>query len=224
MQVSFLRWSFVGILILLVVGANFIGPTSLGVSATWENGDYHFSAGTQPWAIAFSIVIFGLYLWLVLDEPATLGKPLPGVFRRLVAFWIDFMLAMLAIAPIVGILPTLTEWKRTGVFAWSFERTTPASGDGLLTVVTVGATFLALLFFFAWPLLRNRPSPGACVLGYQIVPEDGTVMTLRIAVLRTLLGFVAAAACYLAPFVGRDREKGKFWLDQVFATRAVKLG
>lgn len=48
-------------------------------------------------------------------------------------------------------------------------------------------------------------------------------MTVRTAVLRTLLGFVAACGAYLAPFVARDRKKGKFWLDGVFDTRAVRL-
>ena len=207
----------------LVVAFSVVAPVSLGVSAAWENGDYHFSGGTQPWALAFSAAILGLYFFLLSAEPAHLGKPFRGVFRRYVAFWLDFMLAMLAITPIVGILPVLTEWKRTGVFQWSFARSTSASGDGLLFVAVFGSTFFALLCFFAWPLLRNRPSPGACILGYQIVPGDGTIMTLRTAVLRTLLGFVAAAAWFLAPFVGRDRKNGKFWLDQVFATRAVKL-
>jgi hypothetical protein len=43
------------------------------------------------------------------------------------------------------------------------------------------------------------------------------------ALLRTLLGFIAACGAYLAPFIARDRKKGKFWLDKVFDTRAVTL-
>jgi len=61
------------------------------------------------------------------------------------------------------------------------------------------------------------------VLGYQVVFEEGKTPSLGAAILRTLLGFLAVCAAYLAPFVGRDRKKGKFWLDKIFGTQAVKL-
>lgn len=88
-------------------------------------------------------------------------------------------------------------------------------------VFTLG--FAALVFYYALPLIRCRPSPGACIVGYQIVPDEETIMSRRTAVLRTLLGFIAVAAAYLALFIGRDRKNGKFWLDKVFGTRAVRL-
>lgn len=71
--------------------------------------------------------------------------------------------------------------------------------------------------------VRRRPSPGTCIVGYQIVAEDGVELTLPKALLRTLLGFIALCAAYLAPFVQRDRKNGKFWLDKVFRTQAVTL-
>jgi uncharacterized RDD family membrane protein YckC len=80
-----------------------------------------------------------------------------------------------------------------------------------------------LLFYYAFPLTRRRPSPGACIAGYQIVSDDGLTMIVRTAIMRSLLGFIAAGAAYLAPFVARDRKKGKFWLDAVFDTRALTL-
>jgi uncharacterized RDD family membrane protein YckC len=139
------------------------------------------------------------------------------------AFWLDFALAMTAAVPIIGVLPTLAEWKRTGNFEWNFERTTHAAGDGWLIAVTTSMSVVALVFYYAFPLVRRRPSPGACIAGYQIVADEGVTITARVAVLRTLLGFVAACACYIAPFIARDRMQGKFWLDKVFNTRAVKL-
>jgi hypothetical protein len=38
-----------------------------------------------------------------------------------------------------------------------------------------------------------------------------------------MLGFIAVSTAYLAPFIFRDRKKGKFWLDKVFGTHAVML-
>ena len=148
---------------------------------------------------------------------------MPGVFRRFVAFFLDFILAMVLITTIVGILPALTEWKRTGTFQWHFERSLYAPGDGWLTAAEAILLIPGLVFYFVFPLTRFRPSPGACITGYQIVPDSGITMSVRTAILRTLLGFIALCAAYLAPFVARDRKMGKFWLDAVFGTRALRL-
>jgi uncharacterized RDD family membrane protein YckC len=109
------------------------------------------------------------------------------------------------------------------VFQWNFQRATHAPGDGWLTFTGIALCVAALVFYYAFPLTRCRPSPGACILGYQIVSDEGVTINARTAILRTLLGFVATCAAYLAAFVVRDRKKGKFWLDAVFGTRALLL-
>jgi uncharacterized RDD family membrane protein YckC len=224
MKTKHYRWVFLAALIPLVV-LGFVGqPVSMGVSAGWTDGNYRFAGGTDPFALAYSLVLITLYLLLLYYSE--LGKqvtPLPGIFRRFVAFWLDFVLALTLLTPIMGILPTVMEWRRTGVFEWSFERTTPAPGDGLLALVGVLPTFVGLAFYYTWPLLRRKPSPGTCIMGYQIIPDDGVEMTIRKALLRTMLGFVATAGWPVAPFIERDRKNGKFWLDKVFRTRAIKL-
>jgi len=84
-------------------------------------------------------------------------------------------------------------------------------------------TVVGLVFYFVLPLVRNHPSPGACIAGYQIVADDGIKLSAMDAVMRTLLGFIALCMWPLTPFLGRDRKKGKVWVDKVFRTRAVVL-
>jgi uncharacterized RDD family membrane protein YckC len=217
------KWLFVGLLVVLLFVGIAVEPTSIGLWAQWSNDRYHFGGGTQPWALAFAALVVGLYFLLMYAAPFGVGRPLPGVVVRFVAFWLDFVLAMMVVAPIFGILPTVTEWRRTGVFEWVFDRTNSAPGDGLLIVAQFLLISVALVFYYAFPLVRRRPSPGTCIVGYQVVAEDGVTMTLRTALLRTLLGFIALCVAYLAPFIERDRKNGKFWLDKVFGTRAVTL-
>jgi hypothetical protein len=223
MNVQFFRWLFLAVLATIIVIGNLVSPITLGASAEWSNGTYLFAGGTNPWAIALAVVVIFLYLLLMYSPPMQQASPFPGVFRRFVAFWLDFVLAMIAVGPIVGILPTLTEWRRTGVFEWNFERTTHAAGDGWLIGIATTSCFVALIIYYAYPLIRRRPSPGACIAGYQIIADEDATITPQKAVLRTLLGFVATSAWYLAPFIARDRKQGKFWLDKVFDTRAVKV-
>jgi hypothetical protein len=223
MNVQALRWIFLAVMATLFVLSFVYETPTIGVSVETINGRYSFSGGTTPWAIATALLIVGLYLLLMYSSPCATTEPLPGVFRRYIAFWLDFVLGMVATAPLLGIFPLISEWKRTGVFAWTFVRTTPAPGDLLQATIGILCSSVALVCYFALPLIRNRPSPGASILGYQIIPVEGTTVGLRTAVLRTLLGFVAVATAYLAPFVARDRNKGQFWLDKVFGTQAVKL-
>jgi len=158
------------------------------------------------------------------SPPIHVGSPLPGVLRRFLAFWLDFILAMVAVGPIFGVLPVLIEWRRTGVFEWTFERTSPAPGDKLLLTIGLLSCSVSTVVYYAIPLVRRKPSPGTCILGYQIVADDDLTVPLQTALLRTVLGFIALCVAYLAPFVARDRKNGKFWLDKVFGTRAVLLG
>jgi uncharacterized RDD family membrane protein YckC len=159
----------------------------------------------------------------MLAPPSKVGPPLPPVLRRFLAFWLDFVFAMLAVAPISGLLAAVVEWKRTGVFAFSFERATRASSDGLLLGLVSAVDIVSLLFYFTLPLIRRRPSPGTCIFGYQIVPDDGTNLTVSAALTRTVFGVLALCLAYIAPVIARDRSKGKFWLDKVSRTHAVVL-
>jgi uncharacterized RDD family membrane protein YckC len=223
MKVKQYRWAFIGAFAAFVILAFVSQLPTMGASAEWNNGRYRFAGGTTPWALAYALLVIGLYISLMYASPSDEGPTLPGVIRRFVAFWLDFMLAMFALAPILGILPTITEWRRTGVFAWNFERTTPTPSDMLLASIILVLCSVSLVLYFALPLIRRRPSPGGCIVGYQIVPDEGITLTFRMAVLRTLLGFIAVCSAYLAPFIARDRKKGKFWLDKVFGTRAITL-
>jgi uncharacterized RDD family membrane protein YckC len=223
MTIEVLRWMFVGaVVVMLIVGNIAPEPTVLGISEQWTNGYYHFAGGTSLAGMAMAMAIFGLYLLLMFSDPNGISEPLPGVFRRFVAFCLDFVLAVMMTVPFVGILPVLSEWKRTGVFQWSFGRTEYVSTDGWLSGIGVALGSVALVIYYAWPLVRGKPSPGACIAGYQIVADEGTRLTPRVALQRTLLGLVAVAFPYISPFVWRDRSKGKFWLDRVCHTRAVK--
>jgi len=118
-------------------------------------------------------------------------------------------------------VPILFEWRRTGVFAWSFQRETPASFDGWVTGTLIIAAFACMALYYMLPLVLRMPSPGTCIMGYQIVADDGRALTPREALRRLYFGFKALS--FRTPSRPRDKVNGKFWLDEKFGTRAVKL-
>jgi hypothetical protein len=220
-MIKYLRWPFLALLATLMMPSLWTGPIVIGSALEWEDGEYRFAGGTSPQALAIAAVTIFLYILLMYAPPAKTGSLMTGIVRRFVAFWLDFILAVFAIAPILGTIPTLVEWRRTGVFAWSFERATYASADPFIDVGITLMMFAALGFYFAWPLVRSRPSPGSCILGYQIVSDDGSGMTFRAAIHRMFRG--SFALWFLEPFKSRRSELGKFRLDEKFGTHAVKL-
>jgi hypothetical protein len=224
MKVKYIRWSFVGLLgFVILLGIVLPAPVTLGASATWTNGNYRFAGGTHPVALGFAGLFAALYFVLVFSDPPELAGALPGVVRRFLAFWLDFIIAIFIVGPTFGILATLVEWRRTGVFLWMFERETSASSDIVMTTGGAVLVFVVLLFYFALPLTRRRPSPGSCVTGYQVMPDEGATFTLRRAILRMIVGFLGMSMWPLTPFIGRQRKKGKVWFDRVSNTHAVLL-
>jgi len=222
MKAQNLRWPLVGLMAVIICAIAVNPPTTLGLQVETSNGQYCFAGGTQPWALCLAALIILAYFVLMYAEPSPNRIPVRGLFRRFVAFWLDFFIAMMVAGPIAGILPTIVEWRRSGIFEWSFQRNIPVAGDSLLGWAAFIVAFAVMVSYFSWPILRNRPSPGTCILGYQVVPEEGTSLSLRRALLRTLLGFIAVCGAFAA-FIGRNQKKGQFWLDRIFSTRAVRL-
>ena len=190
MNAKHFRWLFFLLLAgLVIVAYSLDAPTTIGLSGESSSDKYLIGGGTAPWALCYAALTVGLYFLLMYSSPTSHGRTIRGWWRRLAAFWLDFILVMVAVSPILGLLPVLAEWRRTGVFAWSFERTTPAPGDGILFVMMFAVAIPTVALYYIWPLVRDRPTPGACIMGYQIVAANGAALTFRGALRRTLWGF-----------------------------------
>src|SRR5579859_6305673 len=99
MKMKELRWLFLMVLGTALFVSFWSEPVTFGISEQWSNGSYRFAGGTHPVALAFAGIVTILYLLLMFAPEPSYGEPLPGVFRRLVAFYLDFFLAMMVIGP-----------------------------------------------------------------------------------------------------------------------------
>jgi len=224
MTVRQFRWVLVvllGCVLTLSIGSR--TPLTIGAYAEWAHGRHHFSGGTGPSALGVSALIVVAFVLLMVAKPVAAKRPLPGVLRRFAAFWLDFLLAIFALAPIIGAVAALVAWASAGHFVWTFERTTQAATDAPLMVLSFALLIPGLLSYYTIPLALRRPSPGACIAGYQVVADKDKSLPLSRALLRSIVGYFAICSAFIAPFVGRDKMADKFWLDKAFDTRAVLL-
>ncbi|WP_321470777.1 RDD family protein [uncultured Paludibaculum sp.] len=224
MTVRRFRWVFLDLLGLIFgLTGYFSERPAFAASIEWTNGSYAFSGGTQPWSLGLSAVIVVAFILLMRAKRVESAGPLPGLLIRFAAFWIDFLLALFAFAPLYGAVPVIVEWRRTGAFAWFVERNIRVASDVPVVLLSMALLMVGLLFHFTIPFVLRRPSPGACVAGYQVVADEGYSLSLERVLLRNFVGYFALCTAWIAPFAGRDKQAGKFWLDKLFHTRAVLL-
>jgi hypothetical protein len=124
MKVRQIRWLLFTVLPILLALDFVTSPSVVGVSQEWSKDQYRFVGGTGPLGLVIAALVLCMYLLLMHAEEAEIRLPFPGVFRRFVAFWLDFVVAMTMVAPVLGVIVALSEWRRTGVFQWAFERET----------------------------------------------------------------------------------------------------
>ena len=229
MKAQTLRWFLLGYAILLIAAIAINSSSDeigVGVSVSWRNDDYSFSAGAPPWVIAFAFVGFCLCLVLYRCEIPYSSAPMPHLFRRFVAGLVDWILALLIVASVVGLFNALIEYRQTGTFEWVIDRQQARPWDVLRVVGGLLITFAVMPVYIAIPMSEGRPTPGACILGYCVKSDAGSRLTFWSAFLRALLGAVALLGwpCWiLAYLVKRDKKRGKFWLDAIFQTHAESL-
>jgi hypothetical protein len=117
--------------VLMILAVGIVGTLhflegTLGLSSEYSSSDgYMFAGGTTPWAIAVAAVVLLIYFLLMISRPGEDGPRMPSLARRFLAFWLDFLVAMAATAPLIGIIPMFAEWKRTDFFHGSFSAPLP---------------------------------------------------------------------------------------------------
>jgi hypothetical protein len=223
MKAASLRWFLLAYFVLLIAAAQIRSNEMGGSGPTWLDGNYGFEAGAPPWSLAFGIIGVGLFIVLISSSVDESAKPMPHLFRRWIAGWIDWILAFVAPTPFAGLAFVWIEYRRTGVFKWIIQSQDPSNLQMDMIVLFI---LFSMVLYFAVPWWLGKPTPGACILGYRICPNDGSRFTFRNAIFRVLLGSVALLgwpSWILSYFLKRDKSRGKFWLDAVFKTHAQRL-
>jgi uncharacterized RDD family membrane protein YckC len=225
MTIRTIRWFVYSTLVFrLAVLFRGQGPAHLIVtSAGTHNSGVRYNGGTSPSDLVSAAIVVGMYILLMFAKPAELGKTLPGLSRRFLAAFIDFNLAMSIASPVGGLVMVIVAWRATHVFQWIVRRDSPGPGEAFQALGSFLFVVVLLIFYFAWPLMRRRPTPGECILHFQIVSDDGKPVPFGRAVSRA----------FYSPFTSwwwmRRRSSSpmykvkEFQLDEDFDTHAALI-
>jgi len=207
-----------------VIGALFLSASlsgdHVGASSSCVNNQCVVGGSSSAGSIIIGLVIIA-FLFLRPNQRTVIdGTGVVGVWRRLGAFFIDFVLVLLVISPIAALPLLIAEASYTGAFEWSFVRKFARPSDGYLVLPGVIASFAALYFYFFYHPLKGKQTIGEYILGFKIIAATD-VGPRPIYGTRPITSFVGLCAWPISVYFALRKEDKRFWWDTDSRTRAV---
>lgn len=161
-----------------------------GGSLQQHGNEYLMQVGSSlPAVLAGILMIPFVFLYKPKGTPLISSKPV-SMWCRILAFIIDFTMALAIISPILAVPDLLVEWHETGAFAWSFTRQFPRESDSVVSSISIFLCFAWYLIYLAIPITKNRQTLGQYIIGFRISDASGRKVTVKRAVLRNVYGFI----------------------------------
>jgi uncharacterized RDD family membrane protein YckC len=181
----------------------------------WErnNGITTVSAASSPVALTWSVLGLSLFTLLMTTRQSAALAGVPAWWRRVVAFLIDFHFSAITLAGLSAIVPLAVEARRTGQFAWSYQRHYSAATDLAVDIPLVLLFMAALFLYFVIPLIKGRQTLGCFMMRTKIVLPFGNEggFTWQTAVGRTWCEF--KGVCSGTWFNPKRDANGNTWYD-----------
>lgn len=202
-------WLGLSIIILMYV----FSAGAVGFDSHSNGGKGYMAAGSHPallaWS-AFSIVLVAVLFRLKVEE---IPDGIPSGWRRFFAFLMDLWFIGAILASLGGLVPLWIESRRTGHFAWHFERNYSVPSDDLvfpLVLISLAVIFL----YFVWPLTKGKQTLGCFILRLRVAPPFGLsgAFTFQQAVRRVWMELTGTVSV-LSRRNERDSQ-GRTWYDR----------
>ena len=209
---------------LVLVGAFMLSASlsgdHIGASSSCVNDECTVGASSSLGSVIISIVIIGFLVLRPNLHTSVDATRVVGVWRRLGAFYFDFALVLLVIAPISALPILIAEASHTGEFQWSFARKFARPNDTLFVLPAVFIAFASLYFYFFYHPWKNKQTVGEYILGFKIIAESDRGLGPSFG-LRPLISFIGLCAWPISVFFALRKKDKRFWWDTGSRTRAV---
>jgi len=176
-------------LISTFLGVLFFVFGSSSVSSQQINYKYQFTASASLASILCSL---GLLLILFLTPNKNkiyISENIVPLWRRIVAFFIDFTVILLIATPPAVLLVLIAEYRFTGNFLWQVKRDWSRNSDFLIIPIGFILVTLAFIIYLSLPPTKGRQTLGKYLLRYHFYSPNKSKITLIQSVSHTILGF-----------------------------------
>ncbi len=210
----------------IVVGALFASASFsgdyIGASSSCINDQCVVGGSSSPGSVIVSLLIVA-FLFLRPNLPTVVNKSgVVGVWRRLGAFLVDFVLVILVISPIAALPLLVAEASYTGTFEWSFVRKFARPSDSYLVLPGVFASIAALYFYFYIHPLKGKQTPGEYILCFKVIAATDVGLKPAYGT-RPITSFIGLCAWPISVYFALRQADKRFWWDTHSRTRAVMV-
>jgi hypothetical protein len=194
----------------------------IGFSIQTKNNITEVSSGTHPIIIINSIVIFVLCCFIPQKTNNTHTIITSKKIRRIVAFYINFIVSLICVAGITSLIPLIIEYQRVKVFQWSFTRNYIISSDVFVGFPVIILSIILMLVFNSLPWFLGKQNFGEYLCNTKTIFIKKEQPTLNLAFKRSFAGF---ASCLILPItlvIGHNSEY-QYWQDKWCDTKVIQL-
>jgi RDD family len=180
------------------------------VSAQRYNNDYIMRASLSPIALIGGICL-GLFAFLFRSKNQPLHYiPRVPLWRRLISFYIDIIIALAIAVPFDILLILLVESFYTGKFSWQFQRQGVRDYDATFGIFATFLTMGWFLFYLSYPIAKGRQTIGHFIMRYRIANKQSSI-SLTKATWHSVLGFLVLCVWIISvPLAACDSKKQLF--------------
>jgi hypothetical protein len=189
------------------------GEIGFGYYQSGEN--VQVSASSHPIVLVWVVLVVCLYVALLKQRARTDLTGNARIARRFAAYLIDFITVVVATGSTAAIIPLLSEARRVGHFAWSFQRDYTVPTDRNISHMALLGIGMLLLYAI-YPLTKGRQTIGEYVVRIKVFPPAGVEarFTWIDALVRVLFSGAGIAFWPYTLWTGTDRN-GRTWYDRV---------
>jgi hypothetical protein len=211
MKVKLLRAGLLCFVLFPFVRMYVSGARQIGTSSVIQGGSEDVAAGSDPIVVAWSVAAILIFALLMVCLPRFAAKGAPRKWRRIVSDVIDFVFSLTALSAVSALLPLWLESRRTGRFAWHFERHGAVNANSLFDFVGVFLLMFLMLCYFAVPVMLGKQSVGGCMMRIRMTSPFGSDgrLTFRSALKRAGYEFLWVCLLVSGVFGGTHHDQAR---------------
>jgi hypothetical protein len=187
------------------------GAPQIGTSSEIRGTNEDISAGSDPIVVAWSVAAILIFALLMVCLPRFAAEGAPRKWRRIASDLIDFVFSLTVLSAISALLPLWLESRRTGYFAWHFERHGAVNANSLFDFAGVFLLMFLMLCYFAVPLMLGKQSVGGCIMRIRMTSQFGADgrLTFRGALKRAGYEFLWVCLLVSGVFGGTHQDQAR---------------
>jgi len=132
-----------------------------------------------------------------------------GIFRRIAAFYIDMVVAIIGVFPLMCMPILILEYLETGKWVWTFQRDYFRLTDILSIVIMLGG-FLGIAYYSRWHFINGKQTLGQHLLKFNLTPREPIGQDAQYSI-RVLIAWVNLAWWPIWPWTIMKRKQDYWW-------------